>query len=87
MRGQGYRRRAWTRAVLSRLTHQAGPFFVLIAATLLPICFVTFFEVVFPHRFLQPDTWFLTTLFGLLWCLYIVYSITFHCALLCRPTH
>jgi len=61
-----------------KATGAAGPFFVLIAATLLPICFVTFFEVVFPHRFLQPDTWFLTTLFGLLWCLYIVYSITFH---------
>lgn len=61
-----------------RITGAAGPVFVALASILILGCAVTFFEVVFPHRFLRPNTSRLETVLGTIWCGYIVYTFCFH---------
>ncbi|GAA98764.1 uncharacterized protein L969DRAFT_49717 [Mixia osmundae IAM 14324] len=57
---------------------RAGPLFVALAAILISICAFTFFEVVFPRIFWQPEHSALRSSFGIFWCCYIVYAFCFH---------
>ena len=64
--------------ITDRITGRAGPVFVGLATILITGCAITFFEVVFPHRFLSPTTPRITTLCGTVWCIYLVYTFCFH---------
>ena len=60
-----------------RLTGRAGPVFVGLATILITGCAITFFEVVFPLRFLS-NTPLYESIAGTIWCIYLVYTFSFN---------
>jgi len=52
--------------------------FVAFATLLILVCIVTFFDVVFPAQFLQPQHSKLRSVIGFTWCTYILYTMGFH---------
>ena len=61
-----------------RINRVVGPIFVSIACIAIGGCAFAFFDVVFPHVFLQPDTSWTYILAGTAWCAYLVVMFSFH---------
>ncbi|GAA5832711.1 hypothetical protein JCM3766R1_004307 [Sporobolomyces carnicolor] len=61
-----------------RINRVVGPIFVSIACIAIGGCAFAFFDVVFPHVFLQPGTSWTFTLAGTAWCAYLVVMFSFH---------
>ncbi|KAK4050921.1 hypothetical protein OIO90_004897 [Microbotryomycetes sp. JL221] len=64
------------------LAGHVGPVFVAVAIVLLSCCIASFYDVVFPYHFMQPETPWTTFVAALLWTGYLVTMMTFHCKLL-----
>ncbi|KAI5474647.1 hypothetical protein MNV49_002691 [Pseudohyphozyma bogoriensis] len=61
-----------------RVTNKVGPLFVAIALVLIGGCTFTFFDVVYPSRFLTPDTSWFSFVSGTAWSVYCVVMLSFH---------
>ncbi|ORY73264.1 DHHC palmitoyltransferase-domain-containing protein [Leucosporidium creatinivorum] len=63
---------------MDRLTGRVGPVFVGLAIILIGGCAITFFDVVYPSVFLDPETSWLYFLFGTFTSVYLVWMFSFH---------
>jgi hypothetical protein len=61
-----------------RINRIVGPVFVSIAVLAIGGCAFAFFDVVFPEEFLGEETSWAYSIFGTLWCGYLVAMFTFH---------
>lgn len=66
-----------------RITGRAGPVFVSLAALLISLCVITYFAVIFPINFLNPDCNPLLTLLSLVISLYLAGCTGIHYYLAC----